>query len=571
MRPSRPRSCSTSQPAKPRSGAQILVAALRANGVELIFGVPGESFVSALDALYDVESPRFILCRHESAAAHAAEAYGKATGTPGVCYVTRGPGAAHAAVGVHTARQDSTPMVMLVGQVVRRNLGREAWQEIDVGQMFGGMAKFALQIEAAARIPEVIRRAFSLAVSGRPGPVVLAIPEDVLDEISSIDDLPPYERIRTAPGPADVDRLRALLAGAQRPLVLVGGSGWDAASYAGLHAFAEANGLPVATTFRAQSLFGNEHPLYAGTAGIGIDPALAKRVREADVLVAINTRLDEVTTSAYTIVEAPQPKQRLVHVFPGADELNRVFVAELAIEAGPREFIAAVSGMKPVDGTPWKAWAAGAHADYVRREDAKPSPGALDMVAVMATMRERLPPDAIVTTGAGNYAAWSHRFLRYTRLGTQIAPVSGSMGYGIPAAIAQQLLYPGRTVVAFAGDGCFQMSGHELGTAMQYDLPIVVILIDNGIHGSIRVHQEKNFPGRVIGTEIVNPDFVAYAKAFGAHAERVETADAFGPAFERALAAKTPAVVVLKLDPDAITPDASLTTIRARASAAQAG
>jgi acetolactate synthase-1/2/3 large subunit len=349
--------------------------------------------------------------------------------------------------------------------------------------------------------------------------------------------------------------------------VLVGGTGWNATAYAGLHAFAEANGLPVATTFRTQALFNNEHPLYAGTAGIGIDPNLARRVRAADVILAINTRLDEVTTSGYTIIEPPLPAQRLLHVYPGAEELNRVYTAELAIVAGPNEFIAAAAELSPVDGAKWAEWARAAHDDYVAREQAKPSPGTLNMVEVMASVRELLPHDAIITTGAGNYAAWSHRFYRYTRPGTQIAPVSGSMGYGLPAAIAQQLLYPERVVVAFAGDGCFQMSGHELGTAMQYELPLILILINNGIHGSIRVHQEKNFPGRVIATSIVNPDFVAYAKAFGAQAERIETADEFGPALQRALAARKTTVLVLELDPDAITPDATLTMIRARAAA----
>jgi acetolactate synthase-1/2/3 large subunit len=484
--------------------------------------------------------------------------------------VTRGPGISHGAIGIHTARQDSSPMIVLVGGIVRRNLGREGWQEIDVVQMFGGVAKFALQIDDAARIPELVRRAFSVAVSGRPGPVVLAIPEDVLDECATVDDLPHYERARSWPSPDDLERMRAILASARRPLVLVGGSGWDAASYAGLHAFAERNGLPVATTFRCQALFDNDHPLYAGTAGIGIDPALAKRVREADVILAINARLDEVTTSGYTILEPPLPAQRLIHVYPGADELNHVYVAELAIAAGPIEFVAAAAKTAPVDGAAWTAWAADAHADYLRREHAKPSPGKLDMVDVMAGVRELLPRDAIITTGAGNYAAWSHRFYRYTQPGTQIAPVSGAMGYGLPAAIAQKLIYPDRVVVAFAGDGCFQMSGHELGTAVQYGLRVIVILIDNGIHGSIRVHQEKNFPGRVIGTDIVNPDFVAYARAFGAQAELVETAGAFRPALQRALAANGPAVLVLRLDPDAITPDASLTTIRERASAAKA-
>ena len=556
------------RPAEPRSGARILIAALRAHGAEFIFGVPGESFVSALDALYDVDAPRFILCRHESAASHAAEAYGKATGRPGICYVTRGPGISHGAIGVHTARQDSSPMIMLVGQIVRQNLGRDGWQEIDVVQMFGGQAKFAAQIETAARIPETVRRAFSVAVSGRPGPVVLAIPEDVLDELATVDDLPCYERVRAFPAPADLERLRALLAQADRPLVLAGGSGWDAAAYAGLRTFAERNGLPVATTFRTQALFDNDHPLYAGTAGIGIDPALAKRVREADVILAINTRLDEVTTSGYTILAPPLPKQRLIHAYPGAEELNRVYVAELAIEAGPIEFIAAVADMKPLDGRRWTAWASGANADYVRRENVAPSPGKLNMVEVMAALRAQLPTDAIITTGAGNYAAWPQRFYRFTQPGTQIAPLSGSMGYGLPAAIAQKLIAPERVVVAFAGDGCFQMSGHELGTAVQYGLNVIVILIDNGIHGSIRVHQERNFPGRVIGTSIVNPDFVAYAEAFGAHAELVETADQFGPALGRALAVSGgPAVLVLKLDPDAITPDASLTLIRERASA----
>lgn len=458
-------------------------------------------------------------------------------------------------------------MILLVGQIVRRHVGREGWQEIDVAQMFGGMAKFAAQINDAARIPEFVRRAYVTAVSGRPGPVVLAIPEDVLDEVASVEDLPPYARARSYPAPADLERLRAILAEAERPLVLVGGSGWDAAAYANLHAFAERNGLPVATTFRRQALFNNEHPLYAGTAGIGIDPALAKRVREADVILAIATRLDEVTTSAYTIIEAPYPRQRLVHVFPGGDELGHVYYPELAIDAGPNEFMAAIAEMTPVNARAWKTWASDAHADYVKRERAAPSPGRLDMVAVMATMRELLPPDAIITTGAGNYAAWSHRFLRYTQPGTQLAPVSGSMGYGVPAAIAAKLVYPDRVVVAFAGDGDFQMSGHELGTARQYDLPIIVILIENGIHGSIRVHQERNFPGRVMATDIVNPDFTAYARAFGCHTELVETAGSFGAALRGALAAKVPSVLVLRLDPDAITPDASLTMIRARASA----
>jgi acetolactate synthase-1/2/3 large subunit len=531
-----------------RTGARILIDALAIHGVEYIFGVPGESFVSALDALYDRESPRFILCRHESAAAHAAEAYGKTTGRPGVAYVTRGPGASHAVIGVHTARQDSSPMILFVGGIERNKVGREAWQEIDVAQTFAGMAKFALQIDDPARIPEFVHRAFSVAVSGRPGPVVLAIPEDVLDEVATIADAPAYERVRTVPAPADIASVREILAAAERPLVLVGGTGWDDAAYAGLRAFAENNGLPVAGTFRRQSLFDNTHPLYAGTVGIAIDPALAARVRAADTILAIGTRLDDITTSGYTLLDSPRPQQRLIHVYPSGDELGRVFSAELAIAAAPNEFIAALDGMPPLDGARWRAWAADAHADFLKRGEPPPSPGRLDLGAVMASAQELLPRDAILTTGAGTYTSWTQRFFKYRELRSQLAPISGSMGYGLPAAIAAQLIYPDRVVVAFAGDGCFQMSGHELGTARQYGLPIIVILVDNGIHGAIRVHQERHFPGRVIGTNILNPDFMAYARAYGAHAELVETAGEFAEALRRALDARLLTVLVLQQD-----------------------
>ncbi len=538
-------------PARPRSGAQILVDALRIHGVEHIFGVPGESFVSALDAMYDTRTPRFVLFRHEAAAAHAAEAYGKQSGRPGVCYVTRGPGASHAAIGVHTARQDSSPMILLVGQVERHKMGREAWQEIDVAQVFGGQAKWAAQIDDPARLPEALYRAFTLAVSGRPGPVVLAIPEDVLDEVVAVPDAPAYERIRTFPSAKALDRLHGMLAQAERPLVLVGGTGWDEAAYAGLRAFAERTGLPVAATWRRQSLFTNSHPLYAGTAGINVDPALGARIRTADVILAIGTRLDDVTTGGYTLLESPRPKQRLIHVYPDTSELGRVFVPQLAIEAGPNEFIAALADLLPLDGTRWANWAAAAHADYERRGEAVPAAGALDMWAVMQTLRAVLPDDAILTTGAGNYTSWSQRFHRYERFGTQLAPVSGAMGYGIPAALAAQLLHPGRCVVAFEGDGDFQMCGNELGTARQEGLPILVLLIDNGMHGAIRAHQERHFPGRPIGTDLVNPDFAAYARAYGAYAETVTSTAEFAPALERARAAGTPALLALQLVPRA--------------------
>jgi acetolactate synthase-1/2/3 large subunit len=534
--------------ARPRSGAHILIDALRIHGVEHVFGVPGESFVSALDAMYDGSSPRFVLFRHEAAAAHAAEAYGKQSGRPGVCYVTRGPGASHAAIGVHTARQDSSPMLLLVGQIVRAHKGREAWQEIDVGQLFGGQAKWAAQIDDPARLPEALHRAFTLAVSGRPGPVVLAIPEDVLDEVVTTPDAPPYERIRTTPSAAALARLHELLAAAERPLIMVGGTGWDDAAYAGLQAFAERTGLPVVASWRRSSLFPNSHPLFAGTASISTDPALAARIRAADVVLAIGTRLDDVTTGGYTLLESPRPKQGLIHVYPDPGELGRVFAPQLAIEAGPCEFIAALDELPRIDGARWSAWAAEAHADYERRSAAPPASGPLDMFAVMQHLRAALPDDAIITTGAGNYTSWSQRFYPYDRFGTQLTPLSGAMGYGIPAALAAKMLHPERVVVAFEGDGDFQMCGNELGTARQAGLPIIVILIDNGVHGAIRVHQERHFPGRPIGTDIVNPDFVAYARAYGAYAESVTATAEFPAALERALAARTPAVLVLRLE-----------------------
>jgi acetolactate synthase-1/2/3 large subunit len=532
--------------ARPRSGAHILVDALRTHGVEHVFGVPGESFVSALDAMYE-GTPRFVLFRHEAAAAHAAEAYGKQSGRPGVCYVTRGPGASHAAIGVHTARQDSSPMLLLVGQIERRKMGREAWQEIDVAQLFAGQAKWAAQIDDPARLPEALHRAFTLAVSGRPGPVVLAIPEDVLDEVVTVPDAPPYERIRTFASAEQLARLHEMLAAAERPLVLVGGTGWDEEAFDGLRAFAERTGLPVAATWRRQSLFTNSHPLFAGTAGITIDPALAARIRAADVILALGTRLDDVTTGGYTLLEAPRPKQRLIHVYPDAAELGRVFVPHLAIEAGPNEFVAALAELPGLDAARWATWAAAAHADYERREEAPPATGAIDMAEVMRALRNRLPDDAILTTGAGNYTAWAQRFYRYERFGTQLAPLSGAMGYGIPAALAAQLLHPGRRVVAFEGDGDFQMCGNELGTARQEGLPILVILIDNGMHGAIRAHQERHFPGRPIGTDLVNPDFAAYARSYGAHAENVATTEEFAPALDRALASGKPALLGLRI------------------------
>ena len=549
-----------------RSGGEVLVAALAQHGVELIFGVPGESYLGALDALYDRrESMRFIVCRHEAAGAHMGEAYGKLTGRPGVVMVTRGPGATHAAIGVHTAKQDSTPLVVIVGLPRREHLGREAWQEIDVRTTFATLAKYAEQIDEAQRIPEAIARAFATALHGRPGPVVLGIPEDVLDERTEVADAAPVALAPPSPSAEQVAQVGAMLAAARRPLVLAGGSGWTAQACSDLQRFAEAFGLPVAATFRRQDLFDNAHPLYAGHAGLGMDRALAQRIRDADLLLAIGPRLGETSTDGYTLLAIPEPAQRLIHVHPGSEELGRVYTAALAINAGVTPTVRALATLEPLPSRPWDAWADAAHADYEKRLQAPASTRALDLAAVVAHLCEVLPPDAIVCNGAGNYAIWVHRFYRYRPLHTQLAPTSGTMGYGLPAAIAAKLVHPRRVVVDVAGDGCFLMTSQELATAIQYGLDPIVLVVNNGSYGSIRAHQEREHPGRVIATELANPDFVAYAQAFGAYAERVETTAAFPAAFARARAAGRAALLELVVDAEQLTPDLDIATLRARA------
>ena len=557
---------SVQAPTTMRSGGEVLVAALAQQGVDLIFGVPGESFLGALDALYDRrDAMRFIVCRHEGAAAHMAEAYGKLTGRPGVCMVTRGPGAAQAAIGIHTAKQDSTPLVLLVGQVARAHLGREAWQEIDVRTTFSTLAKAAEQIDDPRRIPEYVGRAFATALSGRPGPVVLAIPEDVLTEMVDVADAEPLTVAAPSPSPEQIARVSAMLDQAQRPLVLVGGSCWDAAACTDLQTFAEAQGLPVVTTFRRQDVFDNRHPLYAGHAGLGMDRALAQRIRDADLLLAIGPRLGETSTDGYTLLAIPKPTQRLIHVHPGSEELGRVYAADLPIVAGPATTVRALAALPPRAAPPWSDWAAAAQADYLHRLRRTPGTRALDLTAVMAHLRDVLPADAIVTNGAGNYTIWVHRYYQYLPFRTQLAPNSGSMGYGLPAAIAAKLVHPERVVIDFAGDGCFLMTGQELVTAVRYGLDPIVILINNGSYGSIRAHQERVYPTRVIATDLTNPDFVAYAHAFGAHAERVETTAQFPDAFARARAAGRAALIELVVDSDQLTPELDVPAVRARA------
>jgi acetolactate synthase I/II/III large subunit len=562
-----------------RTGGQIVTDALQANGIEAAFCVPGESFLAVLDALHDGPT-RLITCRHESAAANMAVAYGKLTGRPGVCLVTRGPGATQASVGVHTAAQDSAPMLLLVGQVGRGVRGREAFQELDVPAVFGPMAKWAAEADDPARLPELLARAFQVAVSGRPGPVVLALPEDVLVASARVADARPVRPVVPAAAPADLARLRELLGGARRPLVVAGGPGWTGAAATGLRAVAEASRLPVAVSFRSQDVLDNRSPSYVGDLGVSPNPALAERVRAADLIVALGPRLGEITTGAYRLLEAPVPRQRLVHVHPGLAELGRVYRPDLAVNAAVGSFVAAWRSVPPVRGDAWAAWTEAARTNYLAWVRPWPNPGGapgnapgnapggapgkVDLGQVMAALRERLPDDAVVASGAGNFTGWVHRFFQFRRLGTQVAPKSGAMGFGLPAALAAKVVHPGRPVVAVAGDGDFLMTGQELATAVQHRLDVVVLVANNGMYGTIRMHQERTYPGRVIATDLQNPDFAALAEAYGAHGETVTDTDAFPAALERALTAGRPALLDLQVDPEAIAPGLSLAALRRR-------
>ncbi len=550
-------------PAK-RSGGEILVRALSIHGTERIFGVPGESYLAALDALYAARNRiEFITCRQEGGAAYMAEAHAKLTGGVGVCFVTRGPGATNASIGVHAAMQDSTPMILLIGQAARGQTDREAFQEIDYRAMFAPLAKWVAQIEDAARIPEYISRAFHTATSGRPGPVVLALPEDMLRDRVTATDTAPYRPVTAHPAKQDIAALRTLLGKAAKPLLIVGGGGWNEVASRDIQAFAAANNLPVGVAFRRQDCFDNTDPHYAGHVGIGIDPRLGQRVRDADLILAIGPRLGEMTTSGYTLLDVPEPQQRLVHVHPGAEELNSVYRAHRAIQAGPADFAAALRGMKPLDHAAWDGWTASAHADYLAfSEPPALIPGELQMGEIMIYLRDRLPGDAILCNGAGNYSIWLHRFYRWTQYGTQAAPTVGSMGYGVPAAVAAKLAHPGRIVVSFSGDGCFLMNGQELATAVQHRANAIFIVINNSMYGTIRMHQERGYPGRVVATDLTNPDFAALARAHGANGETIEHTQDFAPAFERALAADVPSLIELRLDSRAITPNATISQIR---------
>ncbi len=547
-----------------RTGGEILVANLVAQHATHAFGVPGESYLAVLDALYDVaDRLRFVICRQEGGAAYMAEAYGKLTGRPGIAFVTRGPGASNAAVGIHTAAQDSAPMIVFVGQVASDTTDREAFQEIDYRRMYGGVAKWAAQIEHAARIPEYVAHAHRIAMAGRPGPVVLALPEDMLTARAEVADAPFVDGVDVAPAPSAVAETEARLRAARTPLVIVGGSRWDAGAREALRRFAEDAALPVACAFRHQDLFDHRHPNYAGDVGIGINPKLAARVKSADVLLVIGERLGEMTTAGYTLLEVPVPRQALIHVHPGAEELGRVYQPALAINASPGAFLAAIDGKAARPIAPSES-AGGAHAEYEAWRAPRRVPGAVDLWRIVEWLDRHLPADAVVTNGAGNYATWMHRVFRYGGGRRQLAPYSGSMGYGVPAAITAKLLHPERIVVSWNGDGCFLMNGQELATAAQYGCAVVFVVIDNGMYGTIRMHQERQYPARVSGTELRNPDFAQLARAYGAHGETVVATDEFAPAFQRALAARGPALLHVKVDPQALTMGATLDELRAQ-------
>jgi acetolactate synthase-1/2/3 large subunit len=552
-----------------RTGGHILIEQLALHGADRVFGVPGESFLAALDGMYESQHVRFINSRHEGGATMMADAYGKLTGRPGIAFATRGPGATNASAGVHVAFQDSTPMILLLGQVGRDMMEREAFQEIDYRQMFGPMTKWVAQIDDARRIPEFISRAFYTATSGRPGPVVLALPEDMLTDTAEVADAPPYKQQTVAPGEESLRQFEALLAAARKPFLLVGGGGWSDQARRDLEAFATAHEVPIGTSFRCQDYCDNLHPAYAGHVGIGISPKFADRIRDSDLVIALGARLGEITTSGYSLFDIPKPKQPLVHIYPDPEEIGRVYAPTLGIVSNSAAFAAAISRLQPRHrprGDELKA----AHADYLAYAEPTQSPGNVQLAQIVRGLSERLPRDTIICNGAGNYAVWVHRFWRYRQYRTELAPTSGSMGYGLPAAVAAKLVHPDRMVIAFAGDGCFQMTGMEFMTAVENRLPLIVIVCNNGMYGTIRMHQERTYPGRVSGTDLANPDFAALARACGGFGARVDRTEDFARAFDEAVASGLPSIIELTISPEALTPVSSLSETRAKAMAASA-
>ncbi|HEX2117007.1 MAG TPA: thiamine pyrophosphate-binding protein [Alphaproteobacteria bacterium] len=546
-----------------RSGGQLLVDQLLIHGADMAFCVPGESYLEVLDALHDA-APRLKLinARHEAGAANMAEAYGKLTGRPGICLVTRGPGACHASVGVHTAFQDSSPMILLVGQVGRDMMDREAFQEIDYRQMFGPVAKWAAQIDRTERIPEYIARAFHVAMSGRPGPVVLALPEDMLTERVAVLDAEPAAVVAPSVNPAELPKLRKMLERAERPLLLIGGPNWTDAACKQIVAFAEANNIPASCSFRRQDAFDNTSRVYAGDLGTSGPPALIKRAKDADLLIVVGARLGEMTTQGYTIMDSPEPRQKLIHVHADPDELGRVYRPTLGIQGTSESFAALAATMAPVEGKRWAAWTEKARADYLATLEPTPYNGALDVGRALADLRDKLPADMIVTVDAGNHSGWPQRYLSYRRPGRQIGPTSGAMAYSVPAAVAAKLVHPERLVLAFVGDGGFMMCGQEMSTAAQYGANVICVVTNNRMYGTIRMHQEREHPTRVVGTDLANPDFAAFGRVLGCHGETVTRTEQFAAALERAIKSNKPAVIELQTDPNLVTTRTTITALR---------
>ncbi|SFS21379.1 thiamine pyrophosphate-binding protein [Yoonia litorea] len=542
-----------------RHGGKILSDQLVKLGVKRVFSVPGESFLAALDGLYDSGIAN-IVCRQEGGAAMMAEAYGKMTGTPGVCFVTRGPGATNAAAGIHIAMQDSTPMVLFVGQIDNRHTDRETFQEVDYKAVFGSLAKWVAQVDHTDRLPEYIGRAFRVAMSGRPGPVVLALPENMLSADAEVADITLPTLPKAQMTPDTLQSVMHALGQAERPLVVIGGPHWSPEAQADLQAFAEIQSVPIAVSFRRQDYINNHHRCYAGDLNVGINPRLAKRVREADLLLLIGTRFGDIETQGYTLVDPADPQKTIIHIHADADEIGRVYTPAIGITATAPAALDQLSNAAPAGD--WSGWTAAARADYEAWLAPQESPGALKQEAVIKWLSDNLPDDAVVTNGAGNYAAWLHRYFVYKRHGTQLAPTSGSMGYGFPAAISASLEHPDRTVVCLAGDGCFQMTCNEMSTAVQHGAKPIVVVMNNGRYGTIRMHQEKHYPARVSGTMLANPDFAAFARAYGGHGELVDRSEDFGASFARAVASGLPAVIECRVDEEALSTGATLSAVR---------
>ena len=546
-----------------RTGGKILIDALIVNGVDTVFGVPGESFLEALDAIYERRDKiKFVTCRQEGGAAYMAEAFANVTGQLGVGFVTRGPGVTNASIGLHTAFQGSTPMLLLIGQVPRHQTEREAFQEINYKEMLGPLTKWVAQVDDPKRLPEFINRAINVAMNGRPGPVALALPEDMLAELAQTNDLPPATLTRAVPGDDDLSKVGEMLAQAERPLMVLGGSNWDEAGRAAIHEFAARSHLPVATGFRRQDLFDNCHLSYVGNLGFGSFDPLLNYVKSADLILAVGSRLGDGTVRKYTLIEAPKPKQKLIHVLPAADDLGRVLSPDLAICSDPNSFAEGLNARITIDNPAWQPTTLLLASQFHSALELRPQVGPVDMGLVMNYLRGTLPSDAIITNGAGNFSDWPNKMFTYRGARTTLAPVSGAMGYGVPSAVAAKIAYPDRIVVSFSGDGDFLMNGQELATAVQYGLNPIFLVINNGSYGTIRMHQEAKHPDRVSGTDLINPDFTAYARSFGAIGEVIEQTQDFTPAFERALKADKATLLELRVGPDSFGPDTSLSALK---------